>query len=316
MLGIALRDTGLTVRDFLALARSAEDRGYATVWIPEVGSRDALVLASLVAAATKRVRVGTGVVPMASRNPVALAIAVSTVAEAAQGRFTLGLGAGHKYTAETWYQTTWNHPRHRLRETVEVVRRILAGEWVTHDGEVRVGGFHLASAPPPVPIVVGALTPASLRLAGETADGAILNWMTADGVDRGALLVREAAQAAGREARVAAYVRVAVIHDEEQRPAARAALREHTYSYASLPAYANSIRQMGLGEALDRMSSGDEAALDELVDALCAVGEADEVRDRLRTYEKTGVDEVVAYPVPFGEDQVTSMLATLRALNP
>jgi alkanesulfonate monooxygenase SsuD/methylene tetrahydromethanopterin reductase-like flavin-dependent oxidoreductase (luciferase family) len=313
-LGVALRDTGLSVADVLTLARVAEDAGYSSVWLPEVGSRDAIVLSSLVGAGTRRIQVGTGVVPLYSRCAVTLALSAASAAEASRGRFVLGLGAGHRFTAEGWYGGTWRHPRGRMRETIEVVRRILSGERVVHNGEVRVEGFHLGSTPPDVPIYIGALTPPSLRLTGEIADGAILNWMPPDGMERCALLVHEAAADAGRKACVVGYVRVAVVNNEDELTQARQALRDQTYSYASLPTYAESIRKQGLATAVDDMAAGNEPALDTLVDALCAFGDAGAVRSRLRSFEQAGLDGVVAYPVPFGDDHTSSILRTVRAL--
>lgn len=314
MLGVALRDTGHSLRDVMALARSADDAGYESIWFPEVGSRDAIALACMAGTETKRSTLGTGVVPLYSRNPVALALAAATASEACRGRFVLGLGAGHRFTAEMWYGAAWHRPRARLRETITVLGRILAGERVTHSGELRVDGFHLGSVPPPVPIYIGALTPPSLRLAGEVADGAILNWMPPEGTERCALVAREAAADAGRAVRVIAYVRAAVVADPQDEPLARIALRDQTYSYASLPAYASSLRNCGLGGALDRMASGDDSGLDELTEALCPCGDADAVRDRLAAYTKAGLDSVVVYPVPYGEDPVASVLRTIRSL--
>jgi probable F420-dependent oxidoreductase len=312
MLGVAFRDTGLHIRDLVALARAADDAGYSSIWAPEVGSRDAIVLSSLYGQATKRASVGTGVVPLYSRNATTLALSCAAAAEASDGRFILGIGSGHRFTAEAWYEGRWDKPRTRMRELIDVVRRILSGERVTHDGLFHVNGFHLGSSPPTVPIYIGALTPPSLRLAGEVADGVILNWLPPEGIEKAALLAREAAADAGRRIRVIAYVRTAVVADESQAHDARVALREQTYAYLSLPAYANSVRQVGFARELDEMAAGDERAVDSLVDILCAGGDASSVCNRLGDYREAGVDSVIVYPVPFGDDPATSILHTIR----
>src|SRR5438132_4624279 len=113
MLGLALRDTGLSLRDLTALARCADDAGYATVWAPEVGSRDAIFLAGMYGSATNNIGVGTGVVPVFARKIVSLALSVAAAAEASDGRFILGLGAGHKFATEAWYEARWHNPRER-----------------------------------------------------------------------------------------------------------------------------------------------------------------------------------------------------------
>jgi alkanesulfonate monooxygenase SsuD/methylene tetrahydromethanopterin reductase-like flavin-dependent oxidoreductase (luciferase family) len=313
MVGVAFRDTGLHLRDLLALARAADDCGYESIWVPEVGSRDAIVLASLYGSMTKDATVGTGVIPMHSRSVTSLALAVAAAAEATEGRFILGLGAGHKFTAEAWYGAKWERPRAFLRELVDVLCQILRGERVTHDGAFNVDGFHLGTKPPAVPIYLAALTPASLRLAGEIADGVILNWLPPEGIEKAALLAREAAVDAGRTIEVIAYVRTAIVDDgDAAEHAARVALREQTHGYLSLPAYANSVRRVGFGKELDEMASGKERAIDTLADGLCARGDASRVKRRLRDFREAGADSVIVYPVPFGDDPAASVLHTLR----
>lgn len=313
MTGVALRDTGLALADLTALARAADDCGHSSIWLPEVGSRDALALAAILGPQTQQARIGTGVLPVYARNAVALALGAATAAEAARGRFILGLGAGHPFTAQSWFDATWTHPRARLREVVEVTRDILAGERVTHHGSFTVESFHLQTPCPPVPIYLAALTPASLRLAGEIADGVILNWLPPSGVERAALLVREAAADAGREVKVLAYVRAAAVEDEEATDVARRALREHTYAYVSLPAYANSLRQVGLGPRLDRLADGDDGVLGELTEMLCLLGDTDAIRDGVAAYGEAGLDDVIVYPVPYGDEPAVSVMRTVRA---
>src|SRR5438132_1024619 len=202
MLGLALRDTGLSLRDLTALARCADDLGYNAIWAPEVGSRDAIFLAGVYGSATNNVTVGTGVVPVYSRKIVSLALSVAAAAEASEGRFVLGIGAGHRFATEAWYEARWHNPRERMRDTVHVLRAILSGERVEHAGDLAVNGFHLGTTPPFVPIYFAALTPSTLRLAGEIADGVILNWLPPEGVEKASLLVREAAADAGRTVKV------------------------------------------------------------------------------------------------------------------
>lgn len=315
MLGVALRDTGLRLSDLTALARAADDAGYASIWAPEVGSRDAIVLASLYGTATRRATVGTGVVPVFSRNVVSLSLAAAAAAEASDGRFVLGLGAGHRFTAESWFGARWQRPRTHIRETIDVLRRIFAGERVSHNGSVHLDNFHLGTTPPAIPIYVGALTPATLRMAGDVADGVILNWLPPEGIEKASLLAREAAADADRRVRVISYVRTAVVDDPAQLHDARVALREQTYAYLSLPNYANSVRQVGYAKELDGMAAGSETAIDGLVDALCAWGDASQARRTIDEYLSAGVDAVIVYPVPFGDDPASSVLHTIRALS-
>jgi probable F420-dependent oxidoreductase len=312
MLGCAFRDTGLNVHDLQALARAADDAGYRSIWAPEVGSRDAIVLCSLYGAATKRASVGTGVIPVYSRSVTTLALSVAAAAEASDGRFVLGIGAGHRFTAEAWYGARWHKPRAYMRETIEVLRAILAGERVSHEGLLNVQMFHLGSTPPPVPIYLAALTPASLKMAAAVCDGIILNWLPPEGIAKATLLAREAAAAAGRSIDVITYVRTAIVDDPDLEHAAREAVREQTHAYLSLPTYANSVRQIGYAKELDAMAGGGEHAIDVLADALCVRGDSTTARAQLKAYAETGVDSVIVYPVPFGDDPAESVLHTLR----
>src|SRR5262245_44811215 len=116
MLGVAIRDTGHGINDLCALVRAADDAGFTGIWVPEVGSRDAIVLSALYGSVTKHATIGTGVVPVYSRNAAALALSAAAAAEACGGRFILGLGAGHRFTAEAWYEARWHSPRDRMRE--------------------------------------------------------------------------------------------------------------------------------------------------------------------------------------------------------
>ena len=245
---------------------------------------------------------------------IAAALSVAAAAEASGGRFVLGIGAGHRIAAESWFGATWSDPRDHLRETIEVLRRVLSGERGTHDGAFRVQGFHLGSTPPAVPVYMAALTPSSLRLAGEIADGLVLNWLPPEGVEKSALLAREAAADAGRRLRVLAYVRAAVVDDPADDHVAHTAVREQTYAYLSLPSYARSLRTLGYGKDLEAMASGGERAVDGLSRALCAVGDPATVRAKLEAYTQAGVDSVVVYPVAFGDDSAGNVLRTIRAL--
>lgn len=313
---MSLRETGLALGDMGALAKAAEDGGYDSVWFPEVGGRDAFVICGLAAHATDRIAVGTGVVPMMSRSPVAIALAAATLAEASGGRFNLGLGAGTSYTAHAWYDAEWKRPRHRLAETVRVVRAILSGERVTSQSDVRVDGFHLPGPCPPVPIYVGALTPGSLRLAGRVADGVLLNWLTPPGAQRAGLLARESAADAGRDLTVCCYLRVALAETEDDLHKARRVVREQVYLYARLPSYNASMRQSGLGPLLDRIDGSDEKALDDLAGELTAVGSAGRIRKAVQALRDAGVDCPIVYPVPYGDEPAVSAVRSLRAAFP
>ena len=148
---------------------------------------DAFVVAAAAGLATRRVRVGTAVVPIYTRALPVLAAGAGSCAQLMAGRsFVLGLGVSSETIVEAWGGVPYRRPLTRMRETVGAVRRMLAGERVAFEGKtVRTRGFRLVSPPPaPVPIYVGALMPPMLELAGEVADGVVLNFMPVDAVPR------------------------------------------------------------------------------------------------------------------------------------
>ncbi len=300
----ALRDP-LAWNDLLAIVRAAETAGYAALFLPEITGRDALVTLGALAGDTRDLRLGTGIVPMRSRTLLLLAMAAATVHERSGGRLVLGLGTGGVGSGAL----------DELRETVLGLRALLAGEGVERSGE----SLRLALDPgSPTPIWISALGPKAMRLAGEVADGVLLNWCPPERIAFARERIAEGAASRGRdpaEVTVAVYVRSWVGRDEG---AAVAALKAAAGQYASYAAYARQFEEVGLGgparaaaEAYrgGRMNDVPEA----LVRAVCAVGDA--ASDRLGAYRAAGADLPVVYPVSAG-DPAPSIEGTLLELAP
>src|SRR5688500_7691760 len=166
-----------------AYAREAARLGYEAIWTNEGGVRDAFVSCARWATVAPGLGVGVAVVPVLLRTPMAIAMAAGTLAEIAGGRFTLGLGPGSVDEYADLYETPRHRPLALIRDYVLAVRALLAGESVTYRGEtlaVRGAELAIAPRPPRVSIFLGAAGPRMLRLAGEIADGVVLNWCTAE----------------------------------------------------------------------------------------------------------------------------------------
>lgn len=290
---------------FSALAREGERLGYSTVFLPEIVGRDALVALGELAGHTERLRLATGIVPMTSRTPLLTAMGAASVQERSTGRFALGLGTGPPAPGAL----------DRLRELVTVLRSLLAGEPAELGG--RTVQLSLVPAEP-VPIWISALGPRAVSLAGEVADGVILNWCAPERVAVAVRQVREGAERAGRdpaEILVAVYVRASLGSDPI---AALLALRTAAGEYASYPAYARQFASMGL-ETEARMAAAAHAAgrpdevPEALVQAVCLLGDGGIARDRLDAFREAGADLPVVYPVASGPDPSGSVAATLRA---
>jgi alkanesulfonate monooxygenase SsuD/methylene tetrahydromethanopterin reductase-like flavin-dependent oxidoreductase (luciferase family) len=302
--GFAIRDA-LPWPDLSAVARAGEGAGYGAVFLPEISGRDALVTLGSLAGETRDLLLGTGVLPIRSRTALLTAMGAVTVHERSGGRLVLGLGTG----------PPWPGALDELRGFVGALRSLFEGRAIGRGGrEVR-----LALDPgPPVPIWISAMGPRAMRLAGEVADGALLNWCPPERVAFARERIAEGAEAAGRDpgdVSLAVYVRSWAGDDPV---AAMAALRAAAGEYATYPAYARQFEQVGLGEAAaaaaDAHRAGRPGEVPEgLVRAVGAVGE--DAPRRLAEFAEAGADLVVVYPVVAGEP-APSIERTLFELAP
>jgi alkanesulfonate monooxygenase SsuD/methylene tetrahydromethanopterin reductase-like flavin-dependent oxidoreductase (luciferase family) len=301
--GFALRDP-LPWTAFAGIVRHGESLGYAALFLPESSGRDALAALSALGGETERLLLGTGIVPMTSRRPFTTAMGAATVHERSGGRVILGIGTGRPQPGALG----------ELRRQVLEIRSLLSGE--------AADGRRLALAlPGQVPIWISALGPRAIRLAGEVADGVLLNWCTPDRVAVARALVSEGAERAGRDPRtvtVAAYIRACLGSDDDS---ALASLRAMAAEYASLPAYARALAEMGLGgeaaaAAAARAAGRLEDVPERLLREVCLPTSATAARERLAAYRSAGADLPVVYPVLVAGDLEGSALRTLTHLAP
>lgn len=302
--GFALRDA-LPWKDLAGIVRAAEPAGYAAVFLPEIAGRDALVTLGMLAGETRDLLLGTGVVPMRARTPVLAAMGAATVHERSAGRLILGIGTGDVGPGAL----------DELRETVRRIRMLLDGGTV--EGE---RGPQDLSLPPgsPVPVWISALGPKAMRLAGEIADGVILNWCPPERVVFARARIEEGAGAADRDpagVAVGVYVRAWVGEAEAE---AISALKAMAGQYASYRAYRRQFEQVGLGPQAAVAGQAHRAGRPEdvpevLVRAVCAIG--DEARARLQAFREAGADLPIAYPVATA-DAAASIEGTLLGLAP
>jgi len=307
------RGTGFALRDplpwdaFAGIARSGELLGYTGVFLPEIAGRDALAALAGLAGETRELLLCTGVVPMDARQTMVTAMGAATVHERSGGRLILGLGTGPSGPGAL----------DRLRERVHALRSVFAGETVEVDGERERLTLDPGSR---VPVWIAALGPRAMRLAGEIADGVLLNWCPPERVAFARARISEGAAASGRdpaEVTVAVYVRACVAQDEN---AALAALRAAAAQYAAYPAYARQLESVGLGAEAERATSAHRTGStgevpERLVRELCLLGGRRETRRRLEAYREAGAHLPIVYPVPVGEP-APSILGTLLALAP
>lgn len=304
-----------------ALARKAEELGYESVWVTHGLGRDAFLVLAAYAHATRRVGLGSGVVPIYPRHPVALAQEALTLAELSGGRVRLGIGISHRATMTGMLGLDMGRPLEVMREYVAVLRGALAGRIRLEGRYYRVAWEALFRVEPPPPILLAGLSVPMLELAGELADGAVL-WLCAPDYIRETVLpalARGRARAgrglAGFE--VVAAVPAAAVEDPGP---ARRTFREELVRYLELPFYRAMFRASGFVDELrafdrDRVGQAPADAVPErLVEALAVVGDRDAVRRAVERHRAAGVTLPVVRPV--GTPEAAWARATLEAAAP
>jgi probable F420-dependent oxidoreductase len=291
---------GFALPEHADLAREAERLGYTDTWSYEADGLDCFASLAPVALAT-RMRLGTAIANVFTRGPATLAMSAASVADLAPGRFILGLGAGSQPIVESWNGGRFALPATRVREMVQVVRAALTGERVVFRGKtLSVDGFRLVRPPAqPVPIYVAALRAGMLRVAGEVADGVILNWLSAADVPRVVAVVREAAARAGRDPAAVEITARLLVNVDPPGPEADVGVRRHVTAYLNVPVYRVYQEWLGRGAALAPMwqawEQGDRKAAVAAVPPgvmsdLILRGSMAEIRAHVRRYLDAGID--------------------------
>jgi 5,10-methylenetetrahydromethanopterin reductase len=310
-LGLSIAShSGLPPARVGALAGAAEQAGFDAVFVAE-GHGDALSLCHPVAAATRRVRVGTAVANAALRPPVLAAKTAAQLDHAAGGRFILGLGVANT-VMNGRFGIPPSAPLPMIEEYVGVIRSVLNGA-DGYDGQLfRTGMVPLDSPPvrPGLPVYLAALGPRMTELAGRIADGVILNLMTPAQAGQAADAVRAAARAAGRDPVEVICVVHCCLSDDPA--AAAAAARAVVPRYVLHPAVPRLFGELdGTGVDLSGVReltlAGDRAGAaaqvpQQVADGFVAHGRAAECAGRLAEYRAAGVDLPVVFPMPVDGD--------------
>ena len=326
---ISLPFDGFTLTEHVDIAREAERLGYADGWTSEVDGVDGFSPLAVVAGAT-HMRIGIAIANVYTRGPATLAMTAAGLAEIAPGRFCLGIGAGSQAIVEFWNGGKFAHATTRVREMVQFLRPALAGERVVFHGETfAVEGFRLSRSPThPIPIHVAGLRPPMLRLAGSVADGAIINWLSAEDVRKSVAVVREAATQAGRDPdTIEITARVFVCVDPPS-PEAELGVRRHINFYLNVPVYRAFQKWLGREAVLTPMwnawDAGDRkgavaAVPQQVMQDLIVWGSPEEMRAHVLRYLEAGVDTTFLQFHSFVNDPAqkrASILQAMRALAP
>lgn len=293
------------VRGRVDFAVELERRGFAGVTMADVAGPDAFVVLALAAAATERVTLETAVVQCGIRSVPSLAVSAASVQDVARGRFRLGLGTSSQTIVEGWHGQKWQPPLASARETVALLRRVLAAEKTNYTGRTASSrGFQRSGAPVHIPLHLAALNERMLDLAGSEADGVWLNYLPRQAASKVTAVVDGAAERAGRpEPRKLLVSYIEVTDDVAD---ARSQLREALAFYVAAPAYRRAFAWHGFEsemiDAAECFARRDRAGVlacitDELVDSIALIGRADQVRERMDEYFDGGIDEISVAPL-------------------
>lgn len=284
------------------------DLGYTAVWSAETDGHDAFTILALASVWVPSLRLGTAIVPAYTRGPACLAQTVSSMAQAAPGRFSLGIGSSSNVIVEGWNGIPFVEPYRRTRDYVRFLRTALAGDRVATDFDTfSIRGFSLKALPPePVPILVAALREGMLRMAGREADGAIVNWLSANDVASVAPIVHAAA-GSGLRKEVVCRIFCAPIDDPGS---VRAVAKPLIAAYLNVPVYRAFHEWLGRTELQpmwDAWDQGDRkgavaAIPDAVVDDLIVHGSPSSCREQIDRYVAAGVTTPVVALLPVDLD--------------
>jgi F420-dependent oxidoreductase-like protein len=302
---------GFDPKELIECVRAADRSGYESFWLPEAWEREAFSTLAELAVCTEQIKLATGIINVFSRSPALIAMSAATVDEISGGRFLLGLGTSGARVIEDFHGLHYSKPLTRLKETVEIIRLLLAGERADFNGECfKLSRFKLGFKPlrKGIPIYIAALARKSLRQLGEIADGWLPTHWPREQLRDGIKEIHAGASSTEREAsriEIAPFVNV-VVSDDRKRGRDRARLPLAYYIGGMGDYYRASLARLGFAEESVRIQklwqSGRpkdaiRAVTDEMVDRIAICGPIDYCREQLGLLHMHGAT-VALVPVP------------------
>jgi coenzyme F420-dependent oxidoreductase len=294
----------ITKTELIEVASLAEELGFHSLLVPEMWGRDAFSLLGLLAAHTKKINLGTGIISVFSRTPATIAQTIATLDEISDGRMILGLGTSGPIVIEDWHGLKFEKPLQRTKEYVEIIRMILSGERVNYDGEVfKLKNFRLQFTPPrkSIPIYIASIGPKNIRLTGELADGWIPFLVPREYIQDAKKELAAGVRAAGRDINqimLCPYLPACIFRDIEL---SKKVVKEHIAYYVGEMGtfYYNVISRYGFGDEansiVEAWKKGSkiqaiQSISDSMLNSVAIVGTIDEGKRRLEEYMQTGED--------------------------
>ncbi len=308
-IGVTLHTGDLGIDDILGYAREAESLGYDGFWLTEESGKEAFSVLALLARATTRIQLATGILSFYTRTPTLLAMGASTIYRLSGGRFALGLGQGGVGFMERGHGIKTERPLARARETVEIVRGLLTSRRFSYEGQwFRPRDFHLREGPVdgPVPIYLSALNPKMVGVAARVADGFIANWLTEESLAEYRDIIQRDATAAGRDPKSVKVLTLLMTCVDPADEAAMTAMRQGLAFYFASEHYHHIAEISGFGHEAKEIKAvwdrGDFTGASRMVtDAMCEklslTGSPAGCRKRLHWMLEAGVYPII-YPLP------------------
>lgn len=313
----------MSVPSYVELAVLAEQEGYHTVFFGEIAGGEAMVTLGAIAQVTSRIRLAPGVVSIYTRGPVLTGMGFASLASLAPGRIAMGLGTGSHMIVEGWNGGKLEAPLQTMRETVEVLRRIVRGDRVLYEGErIRVAPYRLhLPDPEPLPVILGPFNPKMTQLAGEIADGVLLAWAPLDELAERVALIHEGAARAGRDPdsiEIGLYVQAyAGLRTADAVERFRRLVLEYSVRPTHRAAFVGSFPE--IDRATDLWEKGRRReALDlvpeEAVRRMTPIGDPVEIVDRLEEVRRIGITLPVLYAQSLDKSDPSTSAGTISAV--
>ena len=324
---MGLRPPGSDWKYTRELATLADELGYSCITMGESWAEDSLTSLAQLGAVTSRIRIGTSIVPIFARSPSNLAMTALNMDVMTEGRFFLGLGASGKLVIEDFHGEEFRKPLTRMREYIDIIRMAMRGERLDHDGEFfQTQRFRVRFKPyrDDLPIYIASLSPPSLRMTGELADGWLPIFLAPSRMGPSLSAIQEGADSAGRSLDDIAISPQISVYVTDDIPVARDRERPHISFYIGGMGvfYHQYMHRIGFGEESDMireayLSRDRERAAslvtDEMVDEMTIIGDPDQCRDQMQRFFESGVDEI---RLVLNEPDAESYVATMKALAP
>lgn len=302
---VGINVSDLSYENMVEYATHAESVGLDSVWVGETWGWEAFTVLGEIAHATDEIELGTGIVPIYSRSPALLGQGAATVQAASNGRFTLGLGASGPAVIENWHGSEFSRPVGRTAETISIIRKVLSGDTVSHDGtEFDLDGFRFRiDQVETVPIYVGALGKSNVRMAGAVADGWMPIFMPADRMAELKAEFHDSARSRDRDPEDLVIVPNTVAAISENGERARRTVRQHIAFYVGTMGefYHRMLVDSGFEAEADTIraawrkegpKAAGEAVTDEVLDSATVAGTPEQAADRLDALANHGADHV------------------------